>query len=371
MKLAASAALFATALVFFGGPSSAFTTTSLTSSAIHRRPAFTASSVILSAATGESTINDDDANFMTPSASSMSMFSRRSLLSSAVAITASTSLLSYPIYPASAAADDAVSGTVVVAGATGQTGKRILDRLLSTSASSAKIIAGVRNVDKAMNALSSSSSTVKDALANKAVEFRSMDDTFNFVSICSNAIVYTVANDSVESLASTLSSATSLVIAIGFVPSNPLQMAKAAHEVDNLGTIKLIDAAKASGTINKIVLITSILTNGRGWGQEKSPGFVMTNAFGNVLDEKLVAENYLRNSGIDYTIVRPGGLSSKPPLGKLVVKKEDTLNSGEISRDTVANVCVAALTDKRVSNTVLEIYEDDTADVTEFNGLQL
>jgi nucleoside-diphosphate-sugar epimerase len=148
-------------------------------------------------------------------------------------------------------------------------------------------------------------------------------------------------------------------------------MAKAAHEVDNLGTIKLIDAAKASGTINKIVLITSILTNGRGWGQEKSPGFVMTNAFGNVLDEKLVAENYLRNSGIDYTIVRPGGLSSKPPLGKLVVKKEDTLNSGEISRDTVANVCVAALTDKRVSNTVLEIYEDDTADVTEFNGLQL
>jgi len=34
-------------------------------------------------------------------------------------------------------------------------------------------------------------------------------------------------------------------------------------------------------------------------------------------------------------------------------------------------VCVAALTDKRVSNTVLEIYEDDTADVTEFNGLQL
>lgn len=183
MKLAASAALFATALVFFGGPSSAFTTTSLTSSAIHRRPAFTASSVILSAATGESTINDDDANFMTPSASSMSMFSRRSLLSSAVAITASTSLLSYPIYPASAAADDAVSGTVVVAGATGQTGKRILDRLLSTSASSAKIIAGVRNVDKAMNALSSSSSTVKDALANKAVEFRSMDGEFTIILI--------------------------------------------------------------------------------------------------------------------------------------------------------------------------------------------
>lgn len=148
-------------------------------------------------------------------------------------------------------------------------------------------------------------------------------------------------------------------------------MAKAAHEVDNLGTIKLIDAAKASGSITKIVLVSSILTNGRGWGQEKSPGFVMTNAFGNALDEKLVAENYLRNCGIDYTIVRPGGLSSKPPLGKLVIGKEDTLNSGEISRDTVAAVCVAALTDKRASNKVLEIYEDDTAEVSEFTGLNL
>jgi len=31
-------------------------------------------------------------------------------------------------------------------------------------------------------------------------------------------------------------------------------------------------------------------------------GFVITNAFGQVLDEKLVAENYLKASGLDYTI---------------------------------------------------------------------
>jgi hypothetical protein len=45
--------------------------------------------------------------------------------------------------------------------------------------------------------------------------------------------------------------------------------------------------------------------------QEKSPGFVITNAFGGVLDEKLVAEQHLRASGMDYTIVRPGGLKGK------------------------------------------------------------
>jgi hypothetical protein len=35
---------------------------------------------------------------------------------------------------------------------------------------------------------------------------------------------------------------------------------------------------------------------------------------------------------LDYTIVRPGGLKATPPSGKLVVGKENTLNSGEVSR---------------------------------------
>lgn len=146
-------------------------------------------------------------------------------------------------------------------------------------------------------------------------------------------------------------------------------------------------------------MVSSILTNGRNWGQEKSPGFVITNAFGNVLvsylqlhadvilfvirtriskyvaticshrsciflpfalcftkDEKLVAENYLKQSGIDYTIVRPGGLKAKPPTGALQISGEDTLNSGEISRDLVADVCVASLADAKAKNKVLGEY---------------
>ena len=76
--------------------------------------------------------------------------------------------------------------------------------------------------------------------------------------------------------------------------------------MDNVGTIRLIDAAKKAG-VQKVVMVLSILANGRNWGQEKSPGFVITNAFGQVLDEKIVAENYLRASGLNYTIERPGG----------------------------------------------------------------
>lgn len=118
-------------------------------------------------------------------------------------------------------------------------------------------------------------------------------------------------------------------------------------------------------------MVSSILTNGRAWGQEKSAGFVITNAFGGVLDEKLVAENYLKASGLDYTIVRPGGLKAKPPTGALKISGEDTLNSGEISRDLVADVVVACLSDAKVSNKVLEIIEDDGTPPKVFNGLTM
>eukprot|EP00804_Cyclotella_cryptica_P015384 CCRYP_008014-RA/>CCRYP_008014-RA protein AED:0.05 eAED:0.05 QI:116/1/1/1/1/1/3/724/333 len=275
--------------------------------------------------------------------------SRRTLLSQALA---ATTLFTLPL---SSNADDA-SATVVVAGATGQTGRRILERLASQP--NVAVIAGVRNVEKAEKSLSESSTVVRGAMVQKVpsldaagVELRKLD-----------------VSDSTESLTAALSGANSLVIAVGFVPSNPLKMAAAAHEVDNVGTCKLIDAAKSAG-VKKVVLVSSILTNGRNWGQEKSPGFVVTNAFGNVLDEKLVAENYLRKSGLDYTIVRPGGLKAKPPTGALKISGEDTLIAGEISRDLVADVCVASLTDKKASNKVLEIIEDEGTEPQVFNGL--
>jgi len=169
-----------------------------------------------------------------------------------------------------------------------------------------------------------------------------------------------VVKDSVDALAATLKGADALVVATGFVPGNPFAMGQEAHAVDNLGTKALVDAAKKAG-VGKVVLVSSILTNGRAWGQENSPGFQITNAFGGVLDEKIVAERYLRDSGLDYTIVRPGGLKASPPSGSVVFSAEDTLNSGEVSRDTVADVCVAALFSPKAANKVVEIIEDEGA----------
>jgi len=258
-------------------------------------------------------------------------------------------------------ADDSPSASskVVVAGATGQTGRRILERL---STGNLEVIGGVRNVEKATASLGESSVVVRGAMIQNVPSMDTSSISLKHLD---------VVKDSVDEITTTLMGASSLVIATGFVPGNPLKMNAAAHEVDNLGTIKLIDAAMKTGSIKKIVMVSSILTNGRKWGQEKSAGFVITNAFGNVLDEKLIAENYLKKSGINYTIIRPGGLKSKPPTGALQISSEDTLNSGEISRDLVADVCVSSLTDPKANNKVLEIIENEGVPPKVFNGLNM
>jgi len=252
--------------------------------------------------------------------------------------------------------------TVVVAGATGQTGRRCLERLAKMGGVSA--IGGVRNPEKAAKKLAEGKIEIRGAMIQQgaaidasSVELRGLD----------------VEKANVADLAAQLKGVDGLVIALGFVPGNPFKMNSAAHAVDNVGTVNLIDAAKAAG-VTKVVLVSSILTDAGTWGQLDSAGYKITNAFGQVLEEKLVAEKHLRASGLDWTIVRPGGLKADPPTGALFVSGENTLNSGEISRDLVADVSVAALFDAKASKKVVEIVESDkdgNAKTGIFNGLKM
>jgi uncharacterized protein YbjT (DUF2867 family) len=219
--------------------------------------------------------------------------------------------------------------TVLVIGSTGQTGKLVVSSLASTNR--ANVIAGCRSLEKAK----------KLKLDQNGVELKGGVDV----------------TDTTENLALAMDGADVVVIATGFVPGNPFKMNAAAHEVDNEGVVNCVDAAKKAGTVKKIVLISSILTNGREAGLADTPGFKITNAFGGVLDEKLVGEKYLRNSGIDWVIVRPAGLKNDQS-GSLIVGAEDAMASGEIDRHLVAEVMARAALDDNAKNKVYEIAEE-------------
>jgi uncharacterized protein YbjT (DUF2867 family) len=82
------------------------------------------------------------------------------------------------------------------------------------------------------------------------------------------------------------------------------------------GTDNLVAAATAPGSsVKKFVLVTSLLTNAKLTGQKDNDNYKFLNALGGVLDEKLAAELNLRASGLDYTIVRPGGRAGVEALG--------------------------------------------------------
>lgn len=83
----------------------------------------------------------------------------------------------------------------------------------------------------------------------------------------------------------------------------------------------MVDACQQKG-IRRMVLVSSILVNGAAVGQFLNPAYIVLNIFGLTLVAKLQAEKYMRKSGIDYTIIRPGGLKNEPPSGNIVLAKE-------------------------------------------------
>lgn len=57
-------------------------------------------------------------------------------------------------------------------------------------------------------------------------------------------------------------------------------------------------------------------------GQLLNPAYIVLNVFGLTLVAKLQAEQHIRKSGINYTIIRPGGLRNDPPKGNIVMEPE-------------------------------------------------
>jgi len=118
--------------------------------------------------------------------------------------------------------------------------------------------------------------------------------------------------------------------------------------VDYGGNRNLVDAAM-NAEVRQFVLVSSM-----GVTHEDH---VLNRIFGNVLIWKLNAEDYLRGSGVPYTIVRPGGLHDKPGGEQQIVFEQiDEVKSVGISRADLTSVCVAALAYPEARNKTFEVF---------------
>ena len=144
--------------------------------------------------------------------------------------------------------------------------------------------------------------------------------------------------------------------------------------VDYYGQKNQIDAAKKAG-VEHIVLVGSM-----GGTNPNNPLNRIGN--GNILVWKRKAEQYLIDSGIDYTIIRAGGLLDKEGgVRQLLVGKDDALLNNppdgiptSIPRADVASIVVRALTEPNARNKAFDIIskpEDapDAVVTTDFASL--
>lgn len=210
-----------------------------------------------------------------------------------------------------------------VAGATGETGRRIVEELIARDV---PVRAMVRDMEKGRSILPTSVELVQADVLKP------------------------------EDLPAALGDSTVVLCATGATPSfDPT----GPYKVDYEGTKNLVDAAKAKG-IEHFVFVSSLCTD---------KFFHPLNLFWLILVWKKQAEEYIQKSGLTYTIVRPGGLKNEDNPDSIVMQSASTLVDGSIPRQKVAQVCVEALSVAESHNKIVEIVAKSDAPEKSFTEL--
>lgn len=211
----------------------------------------------------------------------------------------------------------------LVVGAAGETGRRIVQELVSRSI---PVRAMVRNLETARAVLPAEAELVLGDVLQP------------------------------ETLAAAMADCTVLLCATGARPGfDPT----APYRVDYEGTKNLVDVAKTRG-IERFVLVSSLCV---------SQFFHPLNLFFLILVWKKQAEEYLQRSGLSYTIVRPGGLKNEDSSDRIVMERADCLFEGSIPRTKVAQTCVEALVQPTAQNKIVEIVARPDAPEKDFEQL--
>lgn len=126
---------------------------------------------------------------------------------------------------------------------------------------------------------------------------------------------------------------------------------KDGERADYLGNKNLIDVAVKAG-VQKFILVSSI---GSGNSAVALPPQALQ-TLGSVLAEKEKAEKHLIESGLTYTIIRPGGLKSEAATGNGVLT-EDPKIAGTIHRADVAQLVCRCLDSDRANNKILSAVD--------------
>jgi uncharacterized protein YbjT (DUF2867 family) len=151
--------------------------------------------------------------------------------------------------------------------------------------------------------------------------------------------------EAADDLSDAVRGADAVVFAAGAGPGSGPERKRT---VDYGAAVKLIEAAKATGA-RRYVIVSSIGAHDPASGPESMRPY---------LEAKAAADAALRDSGLDWTIVRPGSLKDDPGTGKVDLSTE-LGRRGDIPREDVAAVLAVCLHAPETIGLTFEAFEGD------------
>ena len=230
-----------------------------------------------------------------------------------------------------------VVSRVAVAGATGRTGRLVVQELLDRNV---EVLALVRDSDKATEVFSSKKDKSLEIQVCDLTNEKQIQKTLQG---CDAAIWCATGFSDAQ---------TSIVERLKRLAGIALKPKQSIDAVGIPAIAKLFPAVPNGGNdgLPKVVMMSSAGVTRPSWDDDKKETFsgsagipiVRLNPFG-ILGVKADSEEKLRKSGSNYCIVRPAGLNDNWPSGSRPILSQGDIAVGRISRKDVATLLVDVL----------------------------
>lgn len=156
-----------------------------------------------------------------------------------------------------------------------------------------------------------------------------------------------IENSSESRFRSVFQGADAVVFSAGGGPDGNIDRKRT---VDFEGAVKSIAAAKALG-ISRFVMVSAMSV-------DEPPAVGSSDVWRAYVEAKRDADAALRDSGLEWTIIRPGGLLDEPATGHVTLAK--TVARGSIPRADVAHVLADCLERPETAGHQWELVSGDT-----------
>ena len=136
----------------------------------------------------------------------------------------------------------------------------------------------------------------------------------------------------------TLQDAEAVIVSLGNTDSNP-------DYIVSQGTQVIVDVMKRLGQPRRIIIVSSL-----GVGESKDQvsfafKMLMKSVLRKPMEDKERQEQVIKASDLDWTIIRPGGLTDGPATGSYKSGLDPEIGAGQVSRADVAAFVLLQLTD--------------------------